>query len=230
MSDSRIKEIIRLRGGAKAKLTNFSNYVKILLNSKTLDDSQITELEICLAKLPTIESEFNKFQSEFEVLSDETEEEDIYAERQLFESKYYEVVAQATQLIKTTRKRRDESQLYEDAASTSSDSHQDFVRLPKINLPLFDGDIQHWLEFRDTYISLIHSNKNMSDINKFHYLRASLKGSAALILQSIDFRKENYEIAWDLLQNRFNNERLLISNHINAILNLEESRKNQVLF
>ncbi|XP_050675189.1 uncharacterized protein LOC126972453 [Leptidea sinapis] len=99
------------------------------------------------------------------------------------------------------------------------DALRDFVRLPKINLPTFDGDFQHWLTFRDTYISLIHTNITIGEINKFHYLKASLKGSALNMIQNLEFTSKNYAIAWQLLSSRFDNERLLVNNHVNAILN-----------
>jgi len=39
-------------------------------------------------------------------------------------------------------------------------------------------------EFRDTFKSLVHDSVNISDIEKFHFLRVSLEGSAKEILQN----------------------------------------------
>ncbi|KAJ8945553.1 hypothetical protein NQ318_020399 [Aromia moschata] len=95
------------------------------------------------------------------------------------------------------------------------------VKLPTINLPKFNGEYNVWLEFHDTFSSLIHANSEISDIQKFHYLRASLVEGAAQVIAAIEFSEQNYKVAWDILCNRFNNPRLLIKNHVRALFNLE---------
>ncbi|XP_045781190.1 uncharacterized protein LOC123878141 [Maniola jurtina] len=115
-------------------------------------------------------------------------------------------------------------------ASEGSESRDggfhDFVRLPKISLPSFDGEkMTQWLEFRDTYLSLIHSNNNLGNINKFHYLRAALKGSALTVIKNLEFTSKNYEVAWQLLSSRYDNERLLVNIHVNSLLNFSTMTK-----
>lgn len=95
------------------------------------------------------------------------------------------------------------------------------VKLPTIKIPTFDGKYEDWLEFRDTYLSLIHENESISDIQKYHYLRASLIGSAAQVIRAIEFSSNNYTVAWDTVFNRFNNTSLLINNHIKALFDIE---------
>lgn len=226
MGDARIKELVKLRGNVKAKLTLFGNYLKTIDGSQPLTDLQITEIELRLSKTENTFSEFDQLQTEFESLS---EEKTKYEEREGFENKYYMLVAQATAMVHHERRVRDEQRDDRRRCTDIPDPH-DFVRLPKINLPLFDGDFQHWLEFRDTYLSIIHNNKSLSDINKFHYLRASLKGTASVIVQNIEFRSDNYKIAWNLLTNRYDNERLLVNNHVNALFNLQQAQKESSYF
>jgi len=52
------------------------------------------------------------------------------------------------------------------------------IQLSKIQLPSFDGNILHWRSFRDTFISLVHDNSQLSQIQKFHYLLSAVSGSA----------------------------------------------------
>ncbi|KAI5645575.1 hypothetical protein NE865_02242 [Phthorimaea operculella] len=63
------------------------------------------------------------------------------------------------------------------------------VKLPIISLPEFDGSFDHWLEYRDTFQSLVHKCPSISKIQKFHYLKSTLKGSAQLVVDSIEFAK-----------------------------------------
>lgn len=99
------------------------------------------------------------------------------------------------------------------------------VKLPTINLPVFDSDINTWLEFKDTFRSLIHDNPSIADVMKFHYLRACLTGESQKIIQSIETSAANYEVAWDLLCSRYDNSKLLIQNHLKALFSMEEIQR-----
>ncbi|MGR0261062.1 DUF1759 domain-containing protein, partial [Klebsiella pneumoniae] len=49
-------------------------------------------------------------------------------------------------------------------------------------IPTFSGDILKWTHFRDTFLSLVHGDHNLSNVEKFHYLLGALKGEAAVLL------------------------------------------------
>lgn len=110
--------------------------------------------------------------------------------------------------------------------SSNNDAvHLQGVKLPTIKLPVFKGNYDSWLEFKDTFNSLIHSNSQISEIQKFHYLRASLEGNAVRVIQSLEFSAVNYHNAWDLLCHRYDNKRLLVHNHLKALFSLEPINK-----
>ncbi|XP_048003351.1 uncharacterized protein LOC125239742 isoform X1 [Leguminivora glycinivorella] len=226
MADT-LKELVKKRGSLKAKLTLFNTYINVAKSCERLSELQITELQCRLDKIESVYPEFDALQMEIEALSEKPEE--AYAEREQFESHFFVLVSTARLLLSpTVQASGDRAGSGCGAASTSccaGAGRQDFVRLPKIDLPHFDGNYQHWLGFRDTYISLIHNNPSINDISKFHYLRASLKGSAALVIQSLDFSSDNYHKAWQLVSERFDNPRLLINNHIQALFNLEPMQR-----
>ena len=46
------------------------------------------------------------------------------------------------------------------------------TELPKLSLGQFDGDITRWKTFWDLYMSAIHLNPELSDIEKFTYLHS----------------------------------------------------------
>lgn len=95
------------------------------------------------------------------------------------------------------------------------------IRLPTIELPKFSGDMAEWLSFRDTFESLINKNETIDIIQKFHYLKASLEGSAAQIIKSLEFSANNYVMEWNAICGRFNNKRLLAHNHIKDIFSIK---------
>lgn len=87
-------------------------------------------------------------------------------------------------------------------------------------MPEFSGDYQDWLGFHDTFLALIHSNPEVAAIQKLHYLRASVKGEAAQVIESIPISAANYPLAWDALVARYSNEYLLKKRHLQAMFEI----------
>ncbi|XP_055543280.1 uncharacterized protein LOC129728838 [Wyeomyia smithii] len=99
------------------------------------------------------------------------------------------------------------------------------IKLPTISLPEFDGDYRQWLAFHDTFLALIHSNTDVPDIQKFHYLRAAVKGKAAKLIESIGISSENYALAWQTLEGRYSNDYLLKKRHLQALFDIPCMKK-----
>lgn len=62
---------------------------------------------------------------------------------------------------------------------------QSRVKLPEIKLPIFDGTIREWSSFRDSFRSLIDSNPQLSNVDKFSYLLSSLSKDAKRVVEVI---------------------------------------------
>lgn len=93
------------------------------------------------------------------------------------------------------------------------------VKLPKIVLPSFDGNLKSWQTFRDMFDSLIHNNNSLENVQKFQYLLSALSGPPLGIISSLPLNNNNYPIAYELLIKRYQNKRLLASEHWHAIQN-----------
>ncbi|XP_065086878.1 uncharacterized protein LOC135708701 [Ochlerotatus camptorhynchus] len=94
------------------------------------------------------------------------------------------------------------------------------LKLPTITLPEFNGDYNEWLAFHGTFLALIHSNQDVPDIQKFHYLKSSLIGEAAQVVESFAISAANYPLAWQALVSRYANEYLLKKRHLQAMLEI----------
>ena len=108
----------------------------------------------------------------------------------------------------------------ERAVSISSSGTINKVKLPKIELQRFSGDAQKWKQFWDSFDSLVNSNEDLSDVDKFYYLRSVLSGEAMGVIEGFPPTKENYAQAVALLKERFGNASCIISSHMDAILKL----------
>ncbi|XP_013149246.1 PREDICTED: uncharacterized protein LOC106111652 [Papilio polytes] len=210
MSPDGFKELTKKRSSFKGQLTSFVNYCKDL--KPPLDSVTLKELQLRTGRIEALYARFDEVQLQIECLVDEVDAQ--YVSREDFESKYYKALSNAQDLLAAC------------SNSPSSDfksitSNRKLVKLPTIQLPKFNGSYENWLEFRDTFASLIHSNDDIDDINKFHYLRACLESSAAVVIKSIEFSASNYSVAWKVLCERYDNKRLLIQNHVVTLFNIE---------
>ncbi|XP_039315241.1 uncharacterized protein LOC105202500 [Solenopsis invicta] len=103
------------------------------------------------------------------------------------------------------------------ANSTNPDTR---VKLPTIKLPRFDGKIEEWKCFSDSFRSIIHDKANLSDIEKFQYLISSISGNAAKIIESIEMTSQNYRTAWELLEQRYDDPKSLKKKHIQCLFSI----------
>jgi hypothetical protein len=100
-------------------------------------------------------------------------------------------------------------------------------RLPKMQMPEFDGDPLAWQGFWDRYQVSIHNNARISEIDKFNYLKGCLKGEALAVISSLMLNSDNYKEAIQLLTSRFGNEQLLISCHMGSLLKISKIRSRE---
>ena len=82
----------------------------------------------------------------------------------------------------------------------------------------FEGDITTWKSFWDIYESAVHNNEELSDINKFTYLRSLVGHSTKDAIEGLALTPANYGEAVAILQKRFGNEKLIISKHMETLL------------
>jgi len=61
----------------------------------------------------------------------------------------------------------------------------------------------------------------MTNVEKMTYLTSLLEGEAESCIEGITLSNENYDVALKMLQERFGDEQILISAHMNKLLNLE---------
>ncbi|XP_062541895.1 uncharacterized protein LOC134209889 [Armigeres subalbatus] len=111
--------------------------------------------------------------------------------------------------------------------STSQQPASQFakVKLPEIKLPSFSGKIHDWVPYRDSFRSLIHDNPLLSDVDRFTYLRSSLVGDAFQEVSSIELSAANYEVAWKSLESRYENKKLIVKAHLDALFAVESLKK-----
>ena len=97
------------------------------------------------------------------------------------------------------------------------------VNLPKLQLPIFDGNIQQWQEFWDIFNSAIHEQQTLSAVSKFNYLKSVLKGSALSTIAGIPLTNDNYALAVRLLQEKFGQKEAIVGVLYSRLQNLPKA-------
>ena len=113
--------------------------------------------------------------------------------------------------------------LQKKAKSEADTSHnvgaENSVKLPKLELPKFKGNLTEWQTFWDKFQALVHES-NLSVISKFTYLHSLLEGEALAVVQGKAITNDNYKKACHMLENRFGRKKRIIFEHIQGLLNV----------
>lgn len=88
------------------------------------------------------------------------------------------------------------------SASNVSQNKSVSVRLPKLTIPTFSGKYTEWPTFRDLFVSAIHKNSYIDNVQKLHYLKGYLTGEAEQLLRHIPISESNYDRRWTQLETR----------------------------
>ena len=93
------------------------------------------------------------------------------------------------------------------------------VRLPKLEVPTFDGQVVHWQSFWEQFDISIHSRASLSKTEKLVYLKSALKsGSARGVIEGLSQSGEHYDEAIASLKDWYNRPRLIHQAHVRMIL------------
>ncbi|XP_073963072.1 uncharacterized protein [Choristoneura fumiferana] len=222
LSKSTLKDLIVTRSSIKGQITKFKNYLTCVNSKDELTSIELAELGLKLTKFEGLSVKFDNLQNAIEVLNSENINIEI-DNREGIETDIIICIATAKTLIE--KYDRIENQQRRDSLALENPclhDHQELgFKLPQIQISKFDGSYFRWLEFKDTFESLIHSNSRIKPIHKFHYLISYLEGDAARIISNLEVSSVNYAEAWKLLGERYNNKRLLINHHLSSLFNIQ---------
>ena len=221
MDSHQRSRLIRQRAVAKAALTRMQNYIDA-------DERKLHELQVRYDDLANIFNKFEFAQNELEL----SDEDDHSEDREVFEHQYYQVRARFMELLQPIavshlpslpESPNNGSERGSNAGSTHSSNNH--IKLPTIQIPTYHGDHCQWLNFKDTFESLIVQNTTLSNIQRFHYLVAALQGEAKALIANLPITNDNFKVAWDLITQRYNNVKLIAMKHVTQLCQMPQTKK-----
>lgn len=181
-----------------------------IANNAREDDSLLTSLKMRMLNLETIYQEFNTHHNNILQYLSVQEEVELDPEENIchdIDQKYFAIKSIHYELI--------EKYNTTDEPICNKPSN---VKLPKLNVPMFNGNLKAWPTFIDLFKSLIHNNKSLTDTEKFQYLLSVLSGEALTLIKNIPLSNDNYLIAFDNILKRYQNTRLLATYYWEEII------------
>ena len=103
---------------------------------------------------------------------------------------------------------------------------KDSVKLPKLDIPSFKGDIIKFQEFWDAFEACIDKNETLSPIEKFTYLKSKLEGDALEAISGLSLSSGNYDEAKKILQERFGDQQAIVNAHYVQLIDVPIARNN----
>jgi hypothetical protein len=217
MAPTKAEEIAdakKSRAGATGWLTRACKACEHLAGLQ-LKDVDISEYECALKNFNDRLSAWDDAQQKVESL---IEEEHLEAEIETAADYREKSEKSKNSLIAAWRK----AHRLEDGDANSQGSGrtiQQAIKLPKIDLPKFGGDVLKFTSFWQQFESCV-DQQELPDITKFNYLVGLLKGDAKYVLEGLSITQENYAVAKDIIVKRFGRKELIIFSHIQALLSL----------
>jgi hypothetical protein len=95
-------------------------------------------------------------------------------------------------------------------------------------VPKFSGKVHEWQEFWDGFSSAIDGNTQLSEVDKFSYLRGLLLEPAQSTIQGFALTADNYKAAVDLLKKRYGKKILIQRAYVNKLLNMNTCTTKEI--
>ena len=99
------------------------------------------------------------------------------------------------------------------------------IKLPKLDLPCFTEDVLKFMTYWDQFKCAVYENQELSEVQKFTYLRSTLKESALHAIEGFEVTVANYEHAVAAILHRFGRKRIIVASLVKSIIKLEMKEK-----
>jgi len=207
----RVKLLIQKRTSLKSQITGLTNQVE-------RDRYDKGALRLRMARITDLYHAYEEFNDELVVLDPNDTHKDEFTNVQ---ERFYSLASKVEEIINSNVSTAITSATNSAALpnGTATTIVKRRVKLPEATLPKFDGQYENWLSFKNTFIAMIDSQTDLSDVEKLQYLRSALKGEAANKIRFLTIEGANYHQAWELLKRSYEVKRILISRHLSLLLN-----------
>ena len=89
------------------------------------------------------------------------------------------------------------------------------VKLPKISVPTFNGQVLNWKSFWEQFDGTVHCKTGLNNTKKLVYLQEALNnGTARFVIQGLTQMSESYQEAIKCLKEWYDPPQLIQEEHL----------------
>ncbi|XP_065095156.1 uncharacterized protein LOC135717134 [Ochlerotatus camptorhynchus] len=216
-----VKTLVHLRGQAKAKVTRIRKAVEEAYGAGARQLSMV-QLKVFTRNLEMHYQEYCDIHRQIVALTPAEKLVDQDETYILFEDQHNEVCM----LVETLIQLMTEPQPRPMPSSQREGIPRIIVQQQplKAPIPTFDGKPENWPRFKAMFLDVMRTSTD-SDAIKLYHLDKALIGNAAGIIDVCTLNENNYAGAWELLEERFENKRLIVDTHILGLLSLKKMNR-----
>lgn len=205
----------RKRASVKGKITRIENFVNDNQDNNDVDVNEFVTRETLLIQAY---EKCNTLQEDIEIY-----EEKEGFDREEIEERYIKVLSAIKRKISEINKLESNNKLEHSFGEVRENLHK--VHLPNIQIPIFNGQFSEWNSFRDLFKTLVDDNGDLSDVQKFTYLKASLKSEPLNLIKDLQLTNTNYKVAFDILNKRYDDTLAIVNMHLSALIEVNSINK-----
>ena len=201
------------KGVVQASITHLDSRVAELESKEDLTAADRLAAQHLLQKLNSLEAEFRSYHL---TVVDLVEEDAFEGEQAILDEHDDRVsrLVRVQQLVSTVTQ-----------AVVAPYVTTGGVRLPKISVPNFDGNVINWRSFWEQFTVSVHDWSNLSPAEKLTYLKhAAKEGPAKHVVEGLSGSGDQYKEAVDCMHKRYDRPCLLHQTHVWAIIDAPSSR------
>lgn len=184
--DPKRRELQLRADNLKASIQSIDDFVNQLSTNK--DPKLKDQVPIRMEKLESFYSKYMDIIVQLQLLPAVTPAVDYNKRIERFEAKYYELRTELANVLDKPSPTDAPSKL-----SLPQIAHH--IKYPELKLPEFSGNPLEWQAFHDRFTAAVHSSSELSDSEKFQYLKGLLVGEAGGLIADIPICDQYYNEA-----------------------------------
>lgn len=203
------------KGFLKTMLSDFNK-----LRAFTIEDQSETELEAYLQILEADYKDCRKYHAQIQQADDEEENvviqsyetDDIMKQIRSTYRHFWTLLNERIQYKRKTK------MISSHAESNKTAVFNSDIKLPRVELPVFNGKYEDWIPFYNLFTATVHNNSNLEPVQKLHYLLKAVTGEAHKHIRNLTLTDENYQTAIDLLIDQYDHQRKTANVYMRTLL------------
>lgn len=184
----RIKLLILKRTSLKSQIINLTNLVE-------REQYENSVLKLRIKRVTKLYHAYEEFNDELILLDLNDHHNDKFA---TIQEKFYALAGKIENILNPFK-----NSVNVGTSNNATPSHMSGmiactkrrIKLSEASLPKFDGRYENWLSFKNSFLTMIDIQTELSDVEKLQYLKSALTGEAANKLKILAIESSNYNKA-----------------------------------